>query len=196
MLLAVALGGCAVSTKFEDEAAKQAPSFSSLMLEATSHQQAGQGDKAVEVLRTTTRAFPVEKAPWVKMAQIRFDAGNYGEAIVNALEALQRDPKDVVANSLVAVSGLRLSTKALADLRTSNELSGNVRTEAQELAKVLRENVGEAMLVPSNAKTGANSGQSVRPSKAVPRSTKGVSPRNQPVANDASGTANPFGALK
>jgi hypothetical protein len=45
------------------------------------------------------------------MAQMRFDSTNYGEAIVNALEALERDPDDTLANSIVAVSGLRVTSK-------------------------------------------------------------------------------------
>jgi hypothetical protein len=40
------------------------------------------------------------------MAQIKFDRASYGEAIMNALEALQRDPTDKLGNSIVAVSGL------------------------------------------------------------------------------------------
>jgi hypothetical protein len=44
------------------------------------------------------------------IAQTRYEAGQYGEAIVNAQEVLVRDPNDTLANSIIAISGLRLST--------------------------------------------------------------------------------------
>ncbi|AIY42706.1 TPR repeat [Collimonas arenae] len=123
-----------------------------IVAEADAAQKAGQTDKAVKLLKDATGAFPADKAPWIKLAQIRFDAENYGDAISYALEGLQRDSKDKVANSIVAVGGLRLSTKALNDLRTQNDLNGNVRTEAQGLAKILRESLGETVLVPARPK--------------------------------------------
>jgi hypothetical protein len=46
--------------------------------------------------------------------------------------SLQRDPNDKLGNSIVAVSGLRLSTKALADLSQQNNLNGSLRSEAQD----------------------------------------------------------------
>ncbi|MFX6250426.1 hypothetical protein ABTF88_20855, partial [Acinetobacter baumannii] len=72
--------------------------------------------------------------------------------IVNAQEALKRDPADKVANSIVTVSGLRLATKSLGDLRSQNALNGSVKTEAQDLTKILRESLGENTLVPAPAK--------------------------------------------
>ena len=68
---------------------------------------------------------------------------------MNALEALQRDPNDKLGNSIVAVSGLRLSTKALADLSQQNNLNGSLRSEAKDLAKLLRASLGEDVLVPA-----------------------------------------------
>jgi Tfp pilus assembly protein PilF len=149
----------------------------------------GQHDKAYTILKNAGAAWPAEKAPWVQMAQLKYDRGSYGEAITNALEILQRDPADRLGNSIVAVSGLRLSTKALADLSQQNNLGGSVRSEAQELAKLLRSSLGEDVLVPQPGSkpakrptaAGARSG-AVLPGKALP-----ASPTN---------SADPFGALK
>ena len=62
-----------------------------------------------------------------------------------------RDPNDKLANSIIAISGLRLSTRALGDLSRQNNLSGSLRTESQDLAKLLRESLGEQVLVPTPA---------------------------------------------
>jgi hypothetical protein len=149
---------------------------------------AGQTDKAYALLKSAGASFPTDKTPWVRMAQMRFDSTDYGEAIVNALEALERDPDDTLANSIVAVSGLRVTSKALADLSQKNNLSGNVRTEAQELAKLLRSSLGEEVLV-------ANGG---RPAGARSTNTTGKKPgaatTTAPTARAASN--DPFGALK
>lgn len=197
LLMAAVLAGCAVTPKPPNEPPKTVPTMDVSMAEANGLYQAGQADKALEVLKTASNSFPAEKMPWVKMAQIRFDRAEYGQAISNALEALQRDPKDSIANSLVAVSGLRLSTKALAALRGQNELSGDVRTEAQELAKVLRENVGEAVLVPPSPKTGQSVGKNVKAvTKSRPRSAVTPTPQRSVPPSGASEGTNPFGALK
>ena len=121
------------------------------------------------------------------MAQIRFNSGVYGEAITNAQEALARDPDDMVAHSIVAVSGLRVASKALADLTRKNKLNGDVKSEAQDLAKLLRTTLGEPNLIknetprqpPVKQRTAAASGNASQAS-------------NKPASNDK----DPFGGLK
>ena len=153
--------------------------------------KAGRTDQAFALLKSAGAAYPSDKAPWLRMAQLRFDAGNYGEAIVNALEALERDPDDMLAHSIVAVSGLRVSSKALADLTQKNNLSGTVRTEAQDLAKLLRTSLGEDVLVPGAGKNTA---------RAAPAKKSAVAAVPAPAAASAakavSGGSDPFGALK
>jgi tetratricopeptide (TPR) repeat protein len=144
---------------------------------------AGQSDKAYTILKNASSAFPTDKTPWLRMAQMRYDAKNYGEAIVNALEALERDPDDKLANSIAAVSGLRVSSRALAELSQKNGLSGNVRTEAQDLAKLLRASLGEEILVTTGR--GGRKEPVKRNAPATPQA-----PRTQ--ANNS----DPFGALK
>ena len=145
--------------------------------------KAGQGDKAQALLKEAAVNYPADKAPWLQLAQIKFDRASYGEAIINAQEALRRDPVDTLANSIVAVSGLRVSTRALADLSAQNNLSGSLRNEARELAKLLRTTLGEDVLVPTVAPP------PVRP-KAAPASRIKGAAKNQSNSND------PFGGLK
>jgi tetratricopeptide (TPR) repeat protein len=155
------------------------------LAEAERDAAGGQQDKAIAGLRAAAASYPSEKAPWLQMAQLQFERGSYGDAIGNALEALQRDPADRQGNSIVAVSGLRLSTKALADLSLQNNLGGSLRTEAQELANLLRVSLGEEILVPQ-----------VGRGKAAPR--KAVQGGGPPARKAApgQGASDPFSALK
>lgn len=192
-LLAVMLAGCAnTQTKPspEDEAKN---TLESGVAQANTAQAEGKTDEAVSVLKVVASRFPADKTPWVRIAQIRFDAGDYSDAIVNAQEALKRDPADKVANSIVTVSGLRLATKALGDLRSQNALNGSVKTEAQDLTKILRESLGENTLVPPPAKAAA-----------APRARGKVARKAAPAADADAGNGssgggsgpNPFGNLK
>lgn len=163
-------------------ASRAAATVDAAMSQADAAVLAGQPDRAYAILKEAGKTFPTDKKPWLRMAQMRYDSNNYGEAIVNGLEALARDPDDTLANSIVAVSGLRVSSKALADLAQKNNLSGSVRSEAQDLAKLLRTSLGEEVLVPSGVRT-------VR--HESPR--RAASPAPKPVA---SASNDPFGALK
>jgi predicted Zn-dependent protease len=146
---------------------------------------AGQADKAYALLHGAAQTFPTDKTPWVRMAQMRFDSRNYGQAIVDALEAIERDPDDTMANSIAAVSGLRVSSKALAELTRKNKLSGNVKSEAEELAKLLRTSLNEPELVPGGTKR-------VVPPKPKPAGATTTATGPKP----GSGSSDPFGALK
>ncbi len=145
---------------------------------------AGQSDKAYALLKGASMAFPTDKTPWVRMAQMRFDANDYGEAIVHAQEALERDPDDTLANSIAAVSGLRVTSKALAELTRKNKLNGDVKSEAQDLAKLLRPSLGEEVLVPGNR---------TKPTPKPPKPTPASGPAKTATASSSS---DPFGALK
>lgn len=154
IVLASMLSACADMQK-KPESAPPPPSLESMLSQASAANTAGQSDKALGFLKTAASTYPADKEPWVQMAQMDFDRANYGGAINNALEALQRDPENKLGNSIVAVAGLRLSTKALADLSQRSNLTGSVRTEAQDLAKLLRDSLGESVLVPVQSKQAA-----------------------------------------
>ncbi|KHA80806.1 lipoprotein [Janthinobacterium lividum] len=154
-----------------------------MMAKATQAASSGNNEAAMGLWKQAAVEFPADKNPWVRMAQTRYEAGQYGDAIINAQEVLVRDPADKLANSVIAISGLRLSTRALADLSRQNNLSGPLRTESQDLAKLLRESLGETVLVPAPAAAQARDKQPARP----PR--KGQS-------KTADSSANPFDGLK
>lgn len=157
------------------------------LADADSAVSAGQTDKAQAILKNAATTYPADKTPWLHLAQIKFDRASYGEAIMNALEALQRDPNDKLGNSIVAVSGLRLSTKALADLSQQNNLNGSTRSEARDLAKLLRTSLGEDVLVPAGGTAVARQAAPVK--KAAPHPT--------PHGKDATPSSDDaFGGLK
>jgi tetratricopeptide (TPR) repeat protein len=156
------------------------PTMEQLMLKGSEAAGAGQREQALTLWQEAAKAYPADKSPWLQMAQTRYDTGQYGEAIVSAQEVLVRDPADKVANSIIAISGLRLATRALADLSRQNNLSGSTRTESQDLAKLLRESLGETVLVPPARES--------RPASRTAFKRKG--------AREESNSADPFGALK
>ena len=182
---AILLSACATTKKPEVAEAPPVPTMEELLAKAADASTAGRKEDAVTLWKEAAAAYPADKAPWSSIAQTRYDAGQYGEAIISAQEVLVRDPNDRLANSIIAISGLRLSTRALADLSRQNNLSGSIRTESQDLAKLLRESLGEQVLVPPPAPAA--------PPKAVARSR--ARPRAKQAAAGASG-ADPFGALK
>jgi hypothetical protein len=108
--------------------------------------------KERETYRVAARHYPTAKEPWARLSESYFEAADYGNAIVAAQEVLQRDAEDPVATSVLAVSGLRVSTQALSSLSTrSSTLPLDTRTQAEGLTKTLRELLGETVLVPQPA---------------------------------------------
>jgi len=182
---AATLAGCATDApqKVGERASHQ--TLEKMLADADRAAAAGQHEKSQAALKAAAATYPSEKAPWLQMAQMRFDRGNYSDAIVQAQEALQRDPADKQALSIIAVSGLRLSTRSLADLNQQSSLGGTVRSEAQELARTLRNTLGEDVLVPV-------AGAARQPKKTAP-SIKLPASRTAPNPSTA---ADPFGALK
>jgi predicted Zn-dependent protease len=184
LVCAVLMSACA--TDGSGAGASRAPTLAAAMSQADAAVMAGQNDKAFTILKNASSTFPTEKMPWLRMAQMRFDTNNYGDAIVHAQEALQRDPDDTLANSILAVSGLRVSSKALADLSQKNNLTGSVRNEAQDLAKLLRDALGEKDLVPSATTRAIAAGKGAAHHPAAP----------PPPPRPSAASSDPFGALK
>lgn len=179
---ALTLSACSTAPAVKTAVAPP-PSLDELMAKATQASTSGNSEAAMVLWKQAAVEFPADKNPWVRMAQTRYEAGQYGDAIINAQEVLVRDPADKLANSVIAISGLRLSTRALADLSRQNNLSGPLRTESQDLAKLLRESLGETVLVPAAPAVQARD----KPPARVPR--KGQS-------KTADSSANPFDGLK
>ena len=181
-----ALAGC--ETPNAASADKRAAVSPNIYAEADAALASGQSEKAVGLLKQASVAHPVDKKPWVRMAQIRFDATQYGEAISNAQEALARDPDDTLAYSILAVSGLRVASKALADLTRKNNLQGSVRSEAQDLAKLLRSSLGEEVLVSSR--------QAVRKDPPARKTSTQPAVAAPAPSRPAAGSGSPFDVLK
>ena len=180
-----ALAGCAAEAPLPRAGQAGLQPLESMLADADRAAAAGQQEKVQATLKAAAASYPAEKAPWLHLAQMRFDRGNYADAIVQAQEALQRDPADKQAHSIIAVSGLRLSTRSLAELSQQSSLGGSVRSEAQELARMLRNTLGEEVLVPV-----AGAGRQPRKA-ALPIKLPAARPAPAP-----STAADPFGALK
>lgn len=162
-------------------------SLQSMLSQASTASSAGNKEQAVTLWRQAAVAYPADKSPWIGIAQTRYDAGQYGEAILGAQEVLVRDPNDQLANSIIAISGLRLSTRALGDLSRQNRLSGSLRTESQDLAKLLRESLGETVLVPVTPP---------RPASNVAERGRAGTGKKPAAKPEGASSADPFSALK
>lgn len=181
--LALLLGACSTTPT----APAGPPKLDELLSQASQAAAGGNKEQAITLWKQGAAAYPGEKAPWSHIAQTRYEAGQYGDAIQAALEVLVRDPNDKLANSIIAISGLRLSTRALGDLSRQNNLSGSLKTESQELAKMLRENLGETVLVPPPAPPVARERERPQPVRSARKAAKG--------SKTASAGANPFEGL-
>ncbi|MEW6759775.1 MAG: hypothetical protein AB1437_03035 [Pseudomonadota bacterium] len=186
----VALAGCASGPQ-EKTVTSTAAVGEQVFTDADIAIASKQEEKAYAMLKAAGAAHPVDKRPWVKMAQIRFNGGAYGEAITHAHEALERDPDDTVAHSIVAVSGLRVASKALADLTRKNNLNGDVKSEAQDLAKLLRTSIGDADLFPTKKSDTSKS----TPTRAK-TTTASRTPAPASSSKSASNDDDPFSGLK
>lgn len=161
----VTMQGCASVGSKDPEAQKRAIQErldDSLGAAEKAHKQ-GQTEQALQLLDDAARIDPAAKQPWLRKAQIHFEGRQYGPAITHAQEALQRDVNDLTAQSILAVSGLRVSASALDHLRKANEVTGSTRSEAESVARVIRQALGEPILI---APTAAGPGQ---PTESSPR---------------------------
>jgi hypothetical protein len=145
----VLLSACS-STK-EPPAGKVRIGLPQLMAQGAAAENSGLKVAALRRYEESAQLYPASKLPWLRIAHVQFHSENYGEAIVAAQQVVARDDSDKVARSILSVSGLRVAAKAVADLSKNRALVGSVRTEAQELAIVLRESLRENVLVPVQA---------------------------------------------
>lgn len=158
----------------------------------------GNQEEAIVVLAEVAKKNPTRKEPWLRMAKTYFDAENYGQAIVASDEVLQRDSTDRTAKSILAVSGLRVATRSLAELRANAELKGSARSDAASLAKALRETLGEDVLVPSaelEAKKKREAAAKAYAKKMAKAKETSAAQNSAPAAGGASG-GDPFSVLK
>lgn len=190
VMCACLLAACASGPKKENTA--PALGYEQLLDNGQQAHKTGDALQAVHAWREAARVNPTAKEPWLRIAQLHFDAGDYGQAITAAQEARQRDAQDATANGLLAVSGLRVSSDALARLR-GDTLTGSTRAEAEALAKTLREMLGTAVLVPTPAAARPAPARAAKADASPPRPARASAPA-APVPSGGSSTSAP--ALK
>ncbi|VBL08644.1 tetratricopeptide repeat protein [Burkholderia pseudomallei] len=122
--------------------------FNKSLADADAVAKTGDQERAIGLYQQLAKSDPTREEPWSRTAQIQFQQGHYGQAIVAAQEALQRDKTDRQAKSVLAVAGLRIATESLGELRQDSSLAGDAKSDAQALAKQLRDTLGEAALFP------------------------------------------------
>ncbi|MCZ8411869.1 hypothetical protein O9649_29170, partial [Achromobacter dolens] len=164
------MAGCATTSKPQTDA-----EYKQSITQATETLANKGGDEAVAQFQEIAQRNPSRGEPWSYIAKIRFDEQKYGEAIVAADEALNRDSNDFTAKTVRAVGGLRVAMQSLADLRADALLAGNARSDAVALAAAMRETLGQDVLFPEGRKPPRGGG--ARPPK----------PRNE----GAAGTGTP-----
>jgi len=142
------IAGCATQ---DNSAAAVPETFNKNLAAADAVWKGGDNDRAIPLYQQLAKDDPTREEPWSRIAQIQFAQNHYGQAIVAAQEALQRDQSDRQAKSVLVVSGLRVATQSLGELRQDEALTGDATTDAQTLAKQLRDTLGEATLFPEEA---------------------------------------------
>ncbi|CAB3763349.1 hypothetical protein B7G54_33180 [Burkholderia puraquae] len=193
------IAGCAS----QPPAPPTAEVFNKSLADADAVAKAGDQDKALGLYQQLAKSDPTREEPWSRIAQIQFAQNHYGQAIVAAQEALQRDATDRQAKSVLAVAGLRIATQSLGELRQDSSLAGDAKSDAQALAKQLRDTLGESALFPpeTNARTGGRikKTRTVVHKKVTPTQTSEAT-ATVPPTNTSSGSApkggDPFGALR
>jgi tetratricopeptide (TPR) repeat protein len=195
--------------------------FNKQLADADAVSKAGDQDKAMGLYQDLAKSDPTREEPWSRIAQIQFTQQHYGQAIVAAQEALQRDQTDRQAKSVLAVSGLRIATQSLGELRQDSALAGDAKSDAQALAKQLRDTLGEDALFPPEqqvqkpvvkkrrivrkkpvttaAASDANTDTDAKPDAAAAPAAPAPAPAPAPAAQKAakgSGASDPFSALR
>ena len=154
-----------------------------LLHEAQEALKSGAKIRAQKLFEDASKSNPADKKPWINLAQLYFDDGNYAQAITAGQEVLARDGKDQVARSIVLVSSLRVAAKSLAEMRALNQWTGDARAEAKKVAAILRENLGEEVLVPDINEDN----EGVKPVKPKPKLKPKLKPTSPPPHSSDSG---------
>jgi hypothetical protein len=150
-VMALLLGGCATPASAPAEAAPAVVSLEEWMARGDTARKDGLHEVARTAYREGARAYPTDKLPWLRLADDYFGAADYGNAVLAAQEAVQRDPRDNTAHSMLAVSGLRITAGSLAALREQSGYPVGSREEALDVTRRLREALSDPTLLPPAA---------------------------------------------
>jgi len=169
---AAMLGGCATVATPEATPAPVVVSLEEWLSRGDAARKDGLHEAARGAYREGAKSYPTDKQPWLRLADDYFNVGDYGNAVLAAQEAIQRDPRDNAAHSVLAVSGLRITAGSLAALREQSGYPVGSREEALEVTRRLREALSDPSLLPVVSAPAAPA--------AAPRKTK---PAPRPNAN-------------
>lgn len=170
--------------------------YEQLMQDADARYNVQDIDGAKSLFTKAAAADPTREAPWYRLAQINFDQQNYGRAIVDAQEVLQRNSSDAHAESILTVAGLRVAIQALERLHGESDQQGPAHVEAEKLAEKMRETLGQDVLIPPDSMVVKRRPVTRRPARraaAVPKPAPAATPASTPSTPPASD--NPFQAL-
>ena len=191
LLAAAFLAACATGGRKGEPAAV---SYDALMSTAESQVTASRFTEALGTFEAAAKADPTRKEPWIRLAQLNFDTGHFGRAIVAAEEALQRDPTDKVAESVLTVGGFRVAAQSLQRLQSSGALTGDAaQREARQLVSAMRDTMGSEILADPDAPKPQTRPAPRRRAAAPAASSPAPASATTPAAKPA--TANPFDKL-
>ncbi|HJV82740.1 tetratricopeptide repeat protein [Noviherbaspirillum sp.] len=190
VLTASVLAGCAATPPGGEKG-----NVDLLYKDADTELAKGQNEKAVALLNRAAKENPTSIVPWLKMANIWFEMGNYPPAIVAANEVLRRDEANQEAKSVLVVAGLRVAAGAVAGLRPNGAVNMSARLEAENLTNSLRGVLGEKVLVPAGGSEGKSASAAPRP-KSHARSAATTRISKAPQGNPDASSTDPFKSLK
>ncbi len=196
--------GCATAPEKPPVAAPAVAPLAQMLELADKSRSDGHLQRSREGYRAAAATYPTEHVPWVRLAQSHFEAADYGNAIVAAEEAIQRSPSDQTALGILAVSGLRVSSRAVSNL-SEKQVLGDTRSQAELIVQTLRKVLGEPILVkPDDATPSAVASEkpaATRPARPQTKPSSPATSASTPAANTASSkkptsNANPFEVLR
>ncbi|RKP50980.1 hypothetical protein D7S89_07955 [Trinickia fusca] len=207
MLVCAAIAGCATQ---DGPTASSPEAFNKALADADAVAKGGDQNRAQALYEQLTKSDPTREEPWSRIAQIQFAQSHYGQAIVAAQEALQRDSNDREAKSVLAVSGLRVATESLGQLRQDSALAGDAKTDAQALAHQLRDTLGQSTLFPEDEEkkvvkkrrivrhpvASASAPAAQKPAEGAPAAPAAKPAEPAPKAAAGGGASDPFSALR
>jgi hypothetical protein len=195
------LSGCSTLTGGIDESKVKGMPVESIVASADKAAAAGNHERALALLDAGAKVYPAAPQPWLKKAQMYFKAENYPSAILAAEEAIRRDPVNEEAKSVALVSSLRIAVKYVSDLRALNDVKGDIKPDAEQLARRLRDTLNATVLVPTGGNAVAARPAPVRSRPAPTYHRRHVEThRSAPVAPPAPQPppepSNPFSSLQ
>ena len=182
-MAALLLGGCATPPP-PAEPAPVVVSLDEWLTRGDAARKDGLHEAARAAYREGAKAYPTEKQPWLRLADDYFSTGDYGNAVLAAQEAAQRDPRDNTAHSVLAVSGLRITAGSLAALREQSGYPVGSREEALDVTRRLREALSDPSLLPPAPP---------EPPPATARKARAATPASSAAPAAAAATATPPG---